>query len=66
MGVPLLANDIGKVLHSWKSDFQGLNDIPDEEPSMFDNEFYSQIKSELTSINELELDNESANCENYN
>ena len=33
---------------------------------MFDNEFYNQIKSELTNIKELELHNASTNCVNYN
>ena len=47
-------SEVGKVLQSWKSDFQGLYNIPDDETSMFDNEFYNQIKSELTNIKELE------------
>ena len=59
-------SEVGKVLQSWKSDFQGLYSIPGEETSMFDNEFYNQIKSELTNIKELELHNASIYCANYN
>ena len=57
-------SEVGKVLQSWKSDFHGLYNIPDDKTSMFDNELYNQIKSGLTNIKELELHSASINCEN--
>ena len=58
--------DSQSVLDTWRHDFEGLYNIPDDEHSNFDIEFYERIMSCIPNIKQFELNNTQANIENYN
>ena len=58
--------DTEEVLNKWRTDFETLYNIPEDEHANFDGDFYDNILSNVSDIKEWELINQNANDVDYN